>query len=176
MNTKQFMMTITILFGTYLTQAQMIDYEKKLKDAKVELPAVTPSIGNYVKVARTGNLLYLSGTPPITADGKVITGKVGTALTLSQGYDAARLAAIGLLATLKQEIGDLNKVHRVVKVLGFVNCEQNFTDQPKVIDGCSDFLVQIFGEKGKHARSAVGTNSLPKGIAVEIELIVEICD
>ncbi|HEX7845923.1 MAG TPA: RidA family protein, partial [Chitinophagaceae bacterium] len=114
------------------------------------------------------------GKGPAKPDGSYITGKVGADLTLEQGREAARLTAINQLAVLKAELGDLNKVKRIVKVLGMVNCNGDFKDHPKVINGFSDLMVEIFGEKGKHARSAVGMCSLPNNMAVEIELIVEV--
>lgn len=156
--------------------AQKIDFDKKLKELKVELITPSKPIANYVKAVRTGDLLFLAGHGPSKADGTNITGKVGKDLTLEQGYEAARQAAISLLSTLKAEIGDLNKVKRIVKVNAWVNCHADFTDQPKVINGCSDLLVAVFGEKGKHARAALGTNSLPSNIAVEIEMVVELED
>jgi len=157
-----------------LSSAQKVDYDKKLKELGIELITPTKPVANYVKAVRTGNLLYLSGDGPMRSDGKYITGKVGADLTIEQGYEAARQTGISILSTLKAELGDLNKVKRVVKVLGMVNCTPSFTDQPKVINGCSDLMVAVFGEKGKHARSAVGMTSLPTNIAVEIEIIVEV--
>lgn len=156
--------------------AQKIDFDKKLKDLGVELYAPTKPMANYVKAVRTGNLIFLAGHGPTFADNTNITGKVGKDLTLEQGAQAARQVGIALLSTLKGEIGDLNKVKRVVKVLGMVNCTENFYDQPKVMNGFSDMMVAIFGEKGKHARSAVGMYALPQNIAVEIEMIVEVED
>ena len=157
-------------------EAQKIDFDKRLKDLGVELYPPTKAMGNYVKVVRTGNLLYFAGHGPTRADNSNITGKVGKDLTLEQGYEAAKQTGIALLSTLKAEVGDLNKVKRIVKVLGMVNCSQEFMDQPKVINGFSDLMVSIFGEKGKHARSAVGMYMLPSNIAVEIEMIVEVED
>jgi enamine deaminase RidA (YjgF/YER057c/UK114 family) len=157
-----------------LTTAQKIDYDKKLKELGIELITPSKPVANYVKALRTGNLLYLSGDGPMKADGKYITGKLGADLTVEQGYEAAKQTGISILSTLKAELGDLNKVKRVVKVLGMVNCTNSFTDQPKVINGCSDLMVAVFGEKGKHARSAVGMASPPSNIAVEIEIIVEV--
>ncbi len=154
--------------------AQKIDFDKKLKEQGIELFVPSKPMANYVKAVRTGNLLFLAGHGPSKADGTNITGKVGADLTTEQGYEAARQTAISILSTLKSELGDLNKVKRVVKVLGMVNCTDTFTDQPKVINGFSDLMVAVFGEKGKHARSAVGMNSLPSNIAVEIEIIVEV--
>ena len=148
--------------------------EARLKEMGVKLPPAATPVANYVPAVRTGNLVFLSGHGPFNEDGSLITGKVGSELTTEQGYEAARRVAIGLLGSLKAEIGDLEKVKRVVKLLGLVNCTPNFADQPKVINGASDFLVEVLGAKGKHARSAVGTNALPMNIAVEIEMIVEI--
>lgn len=150
------------------------DAEAKLKELKIELPAINKPLANYVHVVRSGNLLFLAGKGPSKADGSYILGKVGTDLTIEQGREAARLTAINQLAVLKAELGDLNKVKRIVKVLGMVNCDGSFKDHPKVINGFSDLLVEIFGEKGRHARSAVGMCSLPNNMAVEIELIVEV--
>jgi enamine deaminase RidA (YjgF/YER057c/UK114 family) len=143
----------------------------------IEIPKASAPVANYVNVVRTGNLIYTSGKGPNRPDGSLVTGKVGKDLTVEQGYEAAKLCAIQLLAVIKDELhGDLSKVKRVVKVLGMVNCETDFTSQPEVINGCSDFLVKVFGDRGKHARSAVGMGSLPRNIAVEIELIVEVED
>lgn len=150
--------------------------EARLKELKIELPVIGKPIANYVHVVRSGNLLFLAGKGPTKPDGSNITGKVGKDLTIEQGYEAAKLVAINHLSVLKTELGDLNKVKRIVKVLGMVNCTDDFKDQPKVINGYSDLMVAIFGEKGKHARSAVGANSLPMGIAVEVEVIVEVED
>ena len=150
------------------------DAETKIKEKGISLIPPSSPIANYVNAVRVGNLLYLSGRGPSKADGTYITGKVGKDLTIEQGYEAARLTAISHLSVLKTELGSLNKVKRIVKVLGMVNCAEDFKDQPKVINGYSDLMVEIFGEKGKHARSAVGVNALPMGIAVEVEVIVEI--
>lgn len=171
------MKTITTLLALFISlsvAAQKVDYDKKLKDLGVTLMEPSKPIANYVKAVRTGNLVFLSGHGPVKADGTYVTGKVGKERTIEQGYEAAKLTAIGLLSTLKAEIGDFNKVKRVVKVLGMVNCPADFTDHPKVINGCSDLLVAVFGDKGKHARSAVGMNSLPMDTSVEIEIIVEV--
>jgi enamine deaminase RidA (YjgF/YER057c/UK114 family) len=165
---------LLLVIAANLAFAQTIDYDKKLKELGVELIPPQKPIANYVKAVRTGNLLFLAGHGPTLPDGSNITGKVGRDLTVDQGYNAARQTAIALLSTLKAELGDLNKVKRVVKVLGMVNCQSDFTDQPKVINGCSDLLVAVFGDKGKHARSGVGMNSLPLNIAVEIEIVVEV--
>ncbi|HYF33431.1 MAG TPA: RidA family protein [Chitinophagaceae bacterium] len=150
--------------------------EQKLKELGIVLPPVSKPIANYVPAVRTGNLIFLAGKGPSHPDGSYITGKPGKDLTIEQGYDAARLTAINQLAALKAAIGDLDKVKRIVKVLGMVNCESDFKDHPKVINGFSDLMVAVFGEKGKHARSSVGMCSLPMNMAVEIELIVEVED
>jgi enamine deaminase RidA (YjgF/YER057c/UK114 family) len=170
------MKTYIIIFAVFLSTSAVaqVDYDKKLKDLGITLPPPSKPVANYVKAVRTGNLVFLAGHAPTKPDGTYVTGKVGKDLTVEQGYEAAKLTAISLLATLKAELGDLNKVKRVVKVLGMVNCHSDFTDQPKVINGCSDLLVAVFGDKGKHARSAVGMNSLPLGTSVEIEMIVEV--
>ncbi len=148
--------------------------EDKIKELGIELFTPKPPIANYVKAVQVGNLVFMAGHGPQKADGSYIQGKVGEDLTIEQGYEAARITAISILSSLKAEIGDLNKVKRIVKVKGMVNCPPDFKDQPKVINGCSDLLVEIFGENGKHARAAVGMGSLPSGIAVEIEMIVEL--
>lgn len=163
-----------LILVTSAAVAQKTDYDKKLKDMGIELFAPSRPMANYVKAVRVGNLLYLSGHGPGKADGTNITGKVGEDLSTEQGYDAAKQTGISILSTLKSELGDLNKVKRIVKVLGMVNCTDGFTDQPKVINGFSDLMVAVFGDKGRHARSAVGMNSLPGNIAVEIEIIVEV--
>lgn len=150
------------------------DAEARLKELKIDLPVPSKPIANYVHVVRTGNLLFLAGKGPSDANGKYITGKVGKDLTIQEGQQAARLTAINQLAVLKAELGDLKKVKRIVKVLGMVNCEADFKDHPKVVNGFSDLMVEVFGEKGKHARSAVGMCSLPMNMAVEIELVVEV--
>jgi enamine deaminase RidA (YjgF/YER057c/UK114 family) len=153
-----------------------LDAEQRLKNAGITLPVVSKPVANYVNAVRTGNLLFLAGKGPTKPDGTNVAGKVGKDLTVQQGYEAARLVAINQLAVLKAELGSLAKVKRIVKVLGMVNCEATFTEQPKVINGFSDLMVEIFGEAGKHARSAVGMAALPMNIAVEVEMIVEIAD
>lgn len=150
--------------------------ELELQKAGIRLPAVSKPIANYVSCVRVGNLLYLSGKGPSDSAGNYITGKLGASLTIEQGYAAARLTAINHLAVLKAELGDLRKVKRIVKVLGMVNCTPEFSEQPKVINGYSDLMVKIFGEKGRHARSAVGMIALPMNMAVEVELIAEVED
>lgn len=149
--------------------------EAKLAEMGIELPEPRPPVANYVRAVRTGNLVFLAGHGPVKADGSYVTGKLGDDLTVEQGYEAARLTAIALLASLRQEIGDLDEVTRIVRVFGMVNSTPSFVDQPAVINGASDLLVELFGEeRGKHARAAVGMVSLPIGIAVEIEMVVEV--
>ncbi len=152
------------------------DPEAKLKEMGIELKEPGAPVANYVNAVRTGNLIFLAGKGPRTPEGELITGKLGADLSVEQGYKAARAAAITQLAVLKAELGDLKKVKRIVKVLGMVNATDDFTDHPEVINGFSDLMVAVFGDKGKHARAAVGMGSLPRNIAVEIELIVEIED
>lgn len=151
------------------------DVEQRISDLGIELPQAANPVANYVNAVRTGNLIFLAGKGPKLDSGYVI-GKVGQDLTIEEGYKAARLVAIQQLAALKAEIGDLNKVVRTVKVLGMVNAGPDFTQQPEVINGFSDLMVEVFGERGKHARAAVGMGSLPRGIACEIEMIVEVRD
>lgn len=149
--------------------------EKKLKELNIDLGAVSAPVANYVNAVRTGNLLYLAGKGPRPGqDGRRPKGKVGRDYTVEEAYQHARTVGLDLLAVLRQELGSLDKVKRVVKVLGMVNAAPEFEDHPKVINGCSDLFVQVLGEKGKHARSAVGMGSLPMGIPVEIEVIVEV--
>ncbi len=143
--------------------------EKRLKELGIGLGPVTPPVANYVNAVRTGNLLFLAGKGP-----GAVKGKVGREFTVDQGYQHARAVGLALLAAMKAELGSLDRVKRVVKVLGMVNAVPEFTDQPKVINGCSDLFVEVFGDAGRHARSAVGMGSLPNGIPVEIECIVEL--
>ncbi|MEJ8841845.1 RidA family protein [Lacibacter sp. H375] len=160
-------------FAFVTVSAQTVD--DKIKELGLQLPPASKPIANYVKYVRTGNLIFLAGHVPTKADGTHITGKLGKDLTIDQGYEAAKVTALSLVGTLKDALGgDLNKVKRIVKVNGYVNCLPDFTEQPKVINGCSDLLVQIFGDKGKHARAAMGMVALPSNVAVEIEMVVEV--
>lgn len=167
-------MPALVLFMNIFILAMSQNPEDKLKELNIELPVIGKPMANYVHAVRTGNLLFLAGKGPSKPDGSYITGKIGADLTIEQGQEAARLTAINQLAVLKAEIGDLSKVKRIIKVLGMVNCNSDFKDHPKVINGFSDLMVEVFGDKGKHARSAVGMGSLPNNMAVEIELIVEV--
>jgi enamine deaminase RidA (YjgF/YER057c/UK114 family) len=146
---------------------------KRLAELGIELPPVFPPVGNYVGCVRSGNLLHVGGHGPTDGTTTVI-GKVGGDLTLAQGRDAARMTALSILATMQAELGDLDRVRRIVKVFGMVNVAPGFDRTPAVIDGCSDVLVQILGDVGRHTRSAVGLAELPFGIAVEIELTAEV--
>jgi enamine deaminase RidA (YjgF/YER057c/UK114 family) len=149
--------------------------EQKLRDLGIDLESVSAPVANYVNAVRTGNLLFLAGKGPRPGkDGKRPVGKVGREYTAEQAYEHARGVGMDLLAVMRAELGSLDKVKRVVKVLGMVNAVPDFQDHPKVINGCSDLFVQVLGERGKHARSAVGMGSLPRGIPVEIECIVEV--
>lgn len=150
------------------------DVEQRISNLGFELPEPSKPVANYVNAVRTGNLVFMAGKGPSKPEGGYIQGKVGIDLTVEEGYEAAKLSAVTQLAALKAEIGDLNKVVRVVKVLGMVNCAPDFGNQPEVVNGFSDFIVEVFGERGKHARAAVGMGSLPRNIAVEVEMIVEV--
>jgi enamine deaminase RidA (YjgF/YER057c/UK114 family) len=152
--------------------------ENKLKELGYELPPYrASSAGNFVSAVRTGNLVYTAGHGPGLPDGGFLhLGKLGSDLTIEQGYDCARQTMLNLLATLKNELGDLDKIKRVVKLLCMVNCAPDFVDPPKVANGGSDLLVELYGEAGRHARSAVGMGSLPFGMPIEIEMIVEVED
>jgi len=148
--------------------------ETRIEELGHTLPAVGSPKGSYVQVTRVGNLLYTAGHLPTPAGGEIIIGKVGADLTAEEANKAASYVALQLLATIKNEIGELDNIKQIVKLVGFVNCTDDFTQQPSVINGCSDLLREVLGERGIHARSAVGTNSLPLGIPVEIEAIVEV--
>ena len=150
--------------------------EQNLKDLSITLNEVSQPIASYVNCVRIGNLLFLSGKGPIKEDKTYVTGKVGKDLTIEQGNEAARLVAIDHIAVLKEELRDLSKVKRIVKAFGMVNCTSDFVDQAKVINGYSDLMSSVFGEKGRHARSAVSMHALPLNFAVEVEVIVEIED
>jgi enamine deaminase RidA (YjgF/YER057c/UK114 family) len=150
--------------------------EARLKEKNLVLPTAPTPMANYVSAVRTGNLLFLAGHGPVRqADGSYPRGKVGKDLSVEQGYQIAREVGLNLLATTRTALGSLDRVKRVVKVLGMVNSAEGFGDQPKVINGFSDLMVEVFGEAiGKHARSAVGMAELPVGIPVEIEMILEV--
>ncbi len=148
--------------------------EARLAALDAKLPAVGKPIANYVSAVRSGNLVFLAGHIPRDDKGAVMTGKVGRDATVASANQAARQTALGLIATLKSEIGELSRLKRIVRVGGFVNAVDDFKEQPQVMNGCSDLLVAVFGERGKHARAALGVASLPLGAVVEIEMVVEV--
>ena len=154
----------------------VVSPEQRLTELGLALKTPPAAVANYIPAVRTGNLVYLSGQIPRGADGKVIAGKVGREVSTEQAALAARACGLQLLAALKAEIGSRGKVKRSVRVGGFVNCVPEFTEQPKAINGCSDLLVAVFGDKGRHARAAVGVAALPAGAAVEVDMIVEVAD
>ncbi len=170
---KNIITIVVVLLGINL-YAQNPD--QKLSKLGIQLPQVSEALGSYVDMVQVGNLIFLSGRGPLKADGKYITGKVGQDLNTEEGYQAARLSAINQLAILKQAFGSLDKIKRIVKVNGYVNTYDSFTEQSKVINGFSDLLIEVFGEKGKHARTSVGVFTLPQNMAVEVEMIVEMKD
>lgn len=149
--------------------------EDKLRQMGLTLPESPAPVANYVPAVRTGDLLYLSGLGPAPRpDGTSFKGKLGRDLSVEEGYEAARLVGLNILARIKGELGDLDRVKRIVKVLCMVNAAPDFTQPPAVANGCSDLLVELYGDRGRHARSAVGMNSLPNNIPVEIEVILEV--
>jgi enamine deaminase RidA (YjgF/YER057c/UK114 family) len=150
--------------------------DERLAELGIELPDPFAPVGTYVSAVRTGSLLFLSGAGPVGADGTFVTGKVGDSVDLDAAVEAARLTGLQLLAVINRELGSLDRVRRVVKTFGMVNCAPGFNRTPQVIDGCSKLLVDVFGDAGRGARSAVGMAELPFDIAVEIELVVEVTD
>ena len=149
--------------------------ENKLRELKIELPDAPDPVGAYVAFKKINKLLFISGQLPISKDGKMIKGKIGKDLTLEDGQKASRLCVINILAQVKKALnGDLNKVKNCIKITGFVNSTDDFTDQPKIINPASETLSIVFGDNGKHARVAISSNSLPLGAAVEIDAIFEI--
>lgn len=169
-----FLLVVTTLVPTPVGAQEEYDPEARLRSLGIELGDPAAPVANYVHAVTTGNLVFLAGHGPTQADGTFVTGKVGSDLTIEQGYEAARLTAVTLLTSLKQEIGDLGRVRRIVRLFGMVNAVEGFGEQPEVINGASDFLIEVFGDRGRHARAAVGMSSLPRNIPVEIEMVVEI--
>lgn len=170
-----FVMMVVMCCVAFTAGAQTkVSAEDRIKQLGIKLITPVPPTANFLKAVRTGNLVYLAGHGPDKPEGGQVIGKVGSDLTLEQAAAAARLVGISLLSSLKAEIGDLNKVKRIVKVLGMVNAVPTFERHSQVINGFSDLMVEVFGENGKHARSAVGMSSLPSNIPVEIEMIVEV--
>ncbi|WP_076422131.1 RidA family protein [Pontibacter lucknowensis] len=166
------LLLILLCFTTFVAFTQ--SPEEKLAQLNMPLPEVAAAGGSFVDAVKVGNLIYLSGKGPRNSKGEYIKGKLGQDLTVEQGYEAAKLVALQQLAVLKRELGDLKRVKRIVKVNGYVNSAATFYDQPKVINGFSDVMNAVFGDKGKHARTSVGTNALPFNMAVEVEMIVEV--
>lgn len=150
------------------------DSEAKLDSLGIQLRQIGNPVANYIHASKSGNLLFLSGKGPRQANGENIVGKLGDSLTVEQGYQAAREAGINQLSVLKAELGNLNKVKSIISVHGMVNAAPNFTDHSKVINGYSDLMLAVFGNRGKHARAAVGMGSLPGNMAVEVEMVVEV--
>jgi enamine deaminase RidA (YjgF/YER057c/UK114 family) len=148
--------------------------EARIKQLGIVLPATPKPVANYVPYRLHGNTLYLSGQGPREADGSLLTGKVGSAVSVEEAYRRARLTGLGLLSAARDALGSLDRVEAVLKLLGMVNGEPLFGDHPKVINGCSDLFVEVFGDAGRHARSAVGMGSLPGNISVEIEAILAV--
>ncbi len=157
---------------------ELYDYDVEERVASMDITLTEPPapVANYVNSVRTGNLVFMAGKGPNKPEGGYVTGKLGADLTVEEGYAAGRLVAIAQLSALKAEVGDLNKVVRIVKVLGMVNSAPDFGNQPEVVNGFSDTMVEVFGERGKHARAAVGMGALPRNIAIEVEMIVEVQD
>jgi enamine deaminase RidA (YjgF/YER057c/UK114 family) len=148
--------------------------EAKLARLGIQLPTIPSPIASYVHYVKTGNLIFLAGKGPQRKEGDYIKGKLGAGLTTEQGYEAARLTGVIQLAVLKEALGDLSKVKRIVKVTGFVNSDGAYTDHPKVINGFSDLMIAVFGDRGRHARTALGVAALPMNMAVEVEMVVEV--
>jgi enamine deaminase RidA (YjgF/YER057c/UK114 family) len=162
------------LNGIVYAEEGAFDPEQRLKQMGIKLRRPPTPVANYVQAVRAGNLVFLAGHGPRKPDGGLVVGRVGSDLTPEQGKEAARLTAIDMLTSLKAEIGDLRRVKRIVKVVGMVNTTASFTEHPKVVNGCSDLLVAVFGDRGRHARCAVGMGSLPFNIPIEIDMIVEV--
>lgn len=169
--------TVVHTAGDLTAGRRAVHIEAHLKNIGVKLPkAIVPPQGSYVVGYRTGDLIYVSGHIPMTPEGKLLTGTVGDNMTVEEGAAAARLIGLNMLATLKHLLGNLDRVKRVVKLNGYVQCVDGFTGQPQVVNGASDLFREVFGDKGIHARSAVGLSSLPLDIPIELEAIVEVED
>ena len=152
-----------------------MNFEKKIEELKIKLPEAKAPVGSYVATKITGNFLFISGQISIEDNGQLIKGKVGKDLSIEQGYDAAKRCGLSILAQAKVACdGDLSKIKSCIKLTGYVNSTDNYTDQPKVINGASDLIVSIFGDAGIHTRAAVSTNSLPLGVSVEVDAIFEL--
>ena len=152
-----------------------MSFEKKLQELKIKLPEAKPPVGSYVATKITGNLLFISGQISIAENGELIKGKIGKELSTEQGYDAAKRCGLSIVAQAKVACnGDLSKIKSCIKLTGFVNSTEDFTEQPKVINGASDLIASVFGDAGMHTRAAVSTNSLPLGVSVEVDAIFEL--
>ncbi len=152
-----------------------MNFDEKLKDLNIDLPKAAAPVGSYVATIEVGKLLYISGQISIDKDGNLIKGKLGKDLSVEEGYEAAKRCALSIVSQTKNHLsGDLSRVKSCIKLTGFVNSTDDFTEQPKVINGASETIVKIFGEAGMHSRAAVSTNSLPLGVAVEVDAIFEI--
>ena len=152
-----------------------MNFEKKIQELKIQLPEAKPPVGSYVATKIVGNLLFISGQISIAENGELIKGKIGKDLSTEQGYDAAKRCGLSIVAQAKVACdGDLSKIKSCIKLTGFVNSTENFTDQPKVINGASDLIATIFDDAGMHTRAAVSTNSLPLGVSVEVDAIFEL--
>ena len=152
-----------------------MSFEKKIQELKIKLPEAKPPVGSYVATKITGNLLFISGQISIAENGELIKGKIGKELSTEQGYDAAKRCGLSIVAQAKVACnGDLSKIKSCIKLTGFVNSTEDFTEQPKVINGASDIIASIFGDAGMHTRAAVSTNSLPLGVSVEVDAIFEL--
>ena len=152
-----------------------MSFEKKIQELKVKLPEAKPPVGSYVATKITGNLLFISGQISMAENGELIKGKIGKDLSTEQGYDAAKRCGLSIVAQAKVACnGDLSKIKSCIKLTGFVNSTEDFTEQPKVINGASDLIATIFGDAGMHTRAAVSTNSLPLGVSVEVDAIFEL--
>ena len=146
--------------------------ELRLEKLGIQLPEISQPLANYTHLTQAGNILYLAGKGPRDYDGNLISGCLGKDMTVEEGYEAARNVGISQIAVLKDHLGELSRVKKILKVNGFVRCDSSFTQQPEVINGYSDLMVEVFGERGKHARAALGMNALPRGIPVEIDMVV----
>jgi enamine deaminase RidA (YjgF/YER057c/UK114 family) len=168
--------TVSLIAGTdaFAQQADAGSAEARLRQLAIELPKVAASVANYVPAARMGNLIFLAGTGPLNPDGSRPQGKVGRDVTVEQANQHARNVGLQLLAAMREAVGSLDKVVRVGRVFGMVNAAPDFAEHPKVINGCSDLFVQVFGDRGRHARCAVGMASLPFNMTVEIEAVIEV--
>lgn len=151
-----------------------MEIEERIRDLGLELPEAPKPVGSYVPAVHSGNYVFTSGQLPFVRGELKARGKVGSNLTVEEGYECARIAALNCLAAVKSVVGALDRVQRIIRVTGFISSAPGFEEQPKVLNGASDLLVEIFGEKGKHSRLAIGTNELPLGTPVEVEMTVEV--